>query len=386
MILHIVPDEKFIPFLQGLFEEASPDASMWRVFTDKSSLLFAIQDKKTEHINGGYFHSEKFKNDLQVVDCVIFHALMLTDLQKMAVLRRIPKQMPIVWRGWGFDYYGYLVEVSKLRLIMQETEALITKKKIFSWSSIKSLPRKIIGKMLKNTVRKAIDNKFVERINFFSCCVPDDYEALRQALPNFSARFIPLNYYSKEDVFLRGENLHDLSGKDILLGNSASSTNNHIEAMRVLSNLGMSGRKVIVPLSYGDLDYQKKLLKAGEELLGEAFFPLTEFVTIQEYNQIVSSCGNVMMNHVRQQAIGNISAALLRGGKVFLRQENPIYHYYTRLGVKLFPIGTDITLQHFDTELNQIDVDKNKELMTKLWSRNVGLKHVRKISKLGFAK
>jgi len=208
-------------------------------------------------------------------------------------------------------------------------------------------------------------------------------KALQRALPNFKAQFLPLNYYSTEDVLFREDSTQNLSGSDILLGNSATSTNNHVEAMQVLAKLGMEGRKVIVPLSYGDMRYQEKIIKIGEKILGKSFIPLINYMPLSEYDQAVSNCGNLIMNHIRQQAIGNISSALLRGGRVFLRPENPIYKFYTRMGVKLFPFSDNVTIADLDTPLNKDDELKNKEIMMAMWSRAQGIRNAKAISPLG---
>jgi hypothetical protein len=382
MILNLTPDDKFVPFLQGLFEEASPGESLWRVYTDKPVPAFAVQADNMEIINGEYFSSEKFKEDLQLADCVIIHSLFLSSLQKLSVLSRIPESMPIVWRGWGLDYYCFL-QANGLRLVLPETSSLIKRPGVLKRILVKPFPRKILGMIFAKTVGQVINKKLIARINYFSCCVPNDFEALQRALPNFKAQFLPLNYYSAEDVLLRGDNLQDLTGHNILLGNSATATNNHIEAMRVLGKLGMDGRKVVVPLSYGDMKYQENILQMGKKLLGESFLPLTNYMSLTEYNQTVSGCGNLIMNHIRQQAMGNISSALLRGGKVFLRPENPIYKHYTRMGVKIFPFSDDLTMADLDASLNKEDVLKNKEILMNIWSRAQGIRNVKAILLLG---
>jgi len=371
---------------------------MWRVIPYMPNQTFAVQADSMEFINGEYFSSEKFKTDLKVANCVVFHSLFLSSLQKLLVLSRIPKQVPIVWRGWGYDYYSIL-QANGLRLLLPETYSLTKSLGVSKRELVKQFPGKLLNAAAKKSARQFIskflngmisktsgqfvNNTFIARVNYFSCCVPDDFAALQKALPHFKAQFLPLNYYSTEDVFLRGDNLQDLTGDDILLGNSATPTNNHIEGMRALSKLGIYGRKVIVPLSYGDMKYQEKIIQAGYELLGDSFVPLTKYMPLSEYNQTISNCGNYIMNHIRQQAIGNISSALLRGGKVFLRPENPIYKYYTRMGVILFPFSDDTTIADLDRPLNKDDASKNKEIMMSMWSREQGLKNVKAILQLG---
>lgn len=44
------------------------------------------------------------------------------------------------------------------------------------------------------------------------------------------------------------------------------------------------------------------------------------------------------MNHLRQQAGGNISSMLYKGATIFLNRENPFYDFYYDQGVTLFTI------------------------------------------------
>lgn len=382
MILNIAPDDKFVPFLQGLFEEALPGENLWRVLTRKPTPEFAVLANDTEVIGGEYYGSDKFKNDLLVANCVIFHSLRLSNRQKLQVLARTPGNMPIIWRGWGFDYYGIL-QANGLRLLLPETQSLTKRNGILQRVFVKQFPGKLLNAFFSKIAGPFITNKLIARLDYFSCCVPGDFDALKRALPNFKARFLPLNYYSAEDVFLCGDELQDMAGGDILLGNSATPANNHVEAMRVLSELGMQGRKVIVPLSYGNMEYREKIVQMGKSLLGESFIPLTDYMPLPEYNRLVSGCGILIMNHIRQQAMGNISSALLRGGKIFLRPENPIYSHYTRMGVKLFPFSDDLTIADLDTPLNKEDSLRNKAIMAKIWSRSQGIENVKAISLLG---
>jgi hypothetical protein len=381
MLLHITPDDKFVPFLQGIFEEAVTEKNVWRVLTDKPKPTFALLASDTEVIDCNYFSADKFKEDLQAASVVIFHSLYLPWQSKRLLLSRIPNSMPIVWRGWGYDYYDILTDLG-LSLYLPETKLLVDKAKTVHTTSLLKLPRKLLRDIYYHMAERIINNRIISRVDYFSCCVPEDYESLKKVLPNFKAQFLPLNYYSVEDIFLRGENICDLTGHDILLGNSSTLTNNHIEAMRILSKLDMRGRKVVVPLSYGDMEYREEVIRVGYALLGESFVPLAGFMPLSEYNQVVSSCGNLVMNHIRQQAMGNIGAALIRGGKIFLRPENPIYRYYTRMGVKLFPFSDGLSITDLDAPLSKEDALNNKKILLNVWSRAQGVLQAKAIASL----
>jgi len=380
MILHIAPDDKFIPFLQSIFEEASPGKNLWRIRSAKPVPDFAVLNSNAQLIDDKYFFSVKFEDDLRDVNCVIFHSLFISGRQKFAVLRKINKQVKIIWRGWGYDYYP-LLEANGLKLLLPQTKQLCNKTQLNKLVASKVI-KKIVNVIVSFTVG-FINRKFYSRIDYFSSCVPNDFVSLKGVIRNFRAQFLPLNYYSIEDVFLRGDNVQNLTGPDILLGNSSTASNNHLEAIQFLSQLGMSGRKVVVPLSYGDESYRAEVLRLGNLLLGDSFVPLTKYMSLAEYNQVISGCGNLLMNHVRQQAMGNISAALLRGGKVFLRPENPIYKYFTEMGAVLFCFSDKLTVSDFDNEIDPEIAIRNKEVMTKIWSRSHAVRQAQEICVLG---
>lgn len=123
-------------------------------------------------------------------------------------------------------------------------------------------------------------------------------------------------------------------GPDIQLGNSATCTNNHQDAFEMLTRLDLGSRRVIVPLSYGDERYRQIVIRDGRRLLGDHFTPLESFMPLDQYLSSVSTCGHVIMNHCRQQALGGIIDALWRGARVYLN-DTPVYRTLLRLGFQI---------------------------------------------------
>lgn len=370
----MAPDDKFIPFLQSIFEEAVPNANQWRIRATDPGTVFSVKNHATQFVDTKYLHSTSFSSDVRNAKCLIFHSLGISQKDAIAVLRVIPSNLPIVWRGWGIDYYDYIAKAHNFELVMPETKEAMGWETAPPSTSFFGIAKRYAKGLVEDGLATATTGRLLKRINYFSCCVPDDYDSLKKSLPGFRATFLPLNYYSMEDVFLRGNNQNILSGRDILLGNSGNPTNNHLEAMRLLSRIGVEGRKVIVPLSYGGIPrYHEMVIRQGEKLLGKSFIPLTKFLTIQEYNTLISTCGNVMMNQLRQQGMGNISAALMRGAKVFLNRENPIYTYYSRMGVKIYSITEKLKSTDFDFDLDSSVSKRNREILSVIWTRKRGI-------------
>jgi hypothetical protein len=177
------------------------------------------------------------------------------------------------------------------------------------------------------------------RIDVFSAN-PADARLLREVLPSLRAAHHVIPSFTVEDIFATGTAA--MAGPDLLLGNSANPTNNHLEALELLRGRLPQGGRVLAPLSYGAAPrgYAQAVAEAGRAALGERFEPITGWLPIETYNARIARCGWVFMNHRRQQAVGNICAALYRGASVYLRRDNPLYGFFTDLGVALLAIET----------------------------------------------
>ena len=72
--------------------------------------------------------------------------------------------------------------------------------------------------------------------------------------------------------------------------------------------------------------------------------PLTDFIPYDDYIRILTSCNVVMMNHLRQQALGNICISGLLGAKLLLNRRNPLFGWLTEKGISVDDIDTaDLT-------------------------------------------
>jgi dTDP-N-acetylfucosamine:lipid II N-acetylfucosaminyltransferase len=136
--------------------------------------------------------------------------------------------------------------------------------------------------------------------------------------------------YYPVDLIIRDQTLK-AEGSNILLGNSASATNNHLEAFSLLHQLDLKDKKIIAPLSYGSKTYAKAIEQRGRDLFGSRFQPLKSFLPMAEYNRVIGSCGTIIMNHYRSQAVGNIVASLYIGCRVYLNNTDA-YKYFRSIG------------------------------------------------------
>lgn len=123
----------------------------------------------------------------------------------------------------------------------------------------------------------------------------------------------------------------------ILIGNSASTTNNHFEIFKRLDLTGHSGNiKIYCPLSYGCKEYAAEVMQAGSEMFGDSFIGMTEFMSYYEYMRFLDGVDIAIFDHERQQAFGNIIQLVGRGKKVFLNKKSSLYHFFDGIDVVLY--------------------------------------------------
>ncbi|NKE68736.1 hypothetical protein RAMLITH_23215 [Ramlibacter sp. RBP-2] len=126
---------------------------------------------------------------------------------------------------------------------------------------------------------------------------------------------------------------------NILVGNSADPTNEHLEVLRKLAAHRDADIKVFAPLSYGDLEYGRAIAQEGRRLLGEKFVALTDFMRPDDYLGLLREMDVAVFNHRRQQGMGNIITLLGLGKKVFLRSDISTWEFLQGLQLAVFDVA-----------------------------------------------
>jgi len=276
------------------------------------------------------------------------------------VILSAPENVTVVWMAWGGDFYHLLPAYSE-DMYLPDTRAIVSELRSKGNNKAVSLPA-LIKKWIRTAVFRNWEQRAIARVDLASM-LEDEHRALGKAFQGFRAEHFHFNwYYSAENIFSKGGST--IVGPDILVGNSATPTGNHVEVFDLLESSDLEGRKIIVPLSYGDDAYADEITRIGEKRFGERFVPLRTYLPIDEYNDIIASCGTVFMNHIRQQAFGNICTALFKGAKVFLRAQNPIFSFLKDKGAILYEMPkTPAAGCDWFEPLGPGDVETNREIL-----------------------
>ena len=123
---------------------------------------------------------------------------------------------------------------------------------------------------------------------------------------------------------------------NIQVGNSADPSNNHLDIFKKLEKYKNKEIKIIVPLSYGNKKYAKKIIQKGKEIFGNKFVPIVDYVDSNTYTDLLSKIDIAIFNHNRQQAMGNIITLLGLGKKVYIKKDISPWKLFSEISVKVF--------------------------------------------------
>lgn len=221
---------------------------------------------------------------------------------------------------------------------------------------------------LQEGMRKRIFLRFTSAITV----IKKDYQLFRDKYAPDAGHFkafvpIPGNLTSLEFRPTLPGNKGKIS---ILLGNSSNPSNHHLEILNLLTTLPCANEiELICPLSYGDELHAGRVEEKGIETFGTRFRALREFLAPDQYNELLYSVDLAIMNHDRQQALGNIFMLLFIGKNVFLRGDNPAVDFLLDEGIRVKSIDQLASgSTRADFVLPTEEAEQNHRIMKKLLS------------------
>ena len=358
-IVHIGPDSPHLRFAANTFESVAPGANEYLVVGTAGALRYPVSHGVVTVVSPSPLGvlsilARRPKGDLIVAHSMTAHAT--------AAFARAGRRTATVWSGWGYDFYGPETEGS---LLGPKTRALVDE--LARSRSVAHRPlwrRSLTGAW--NGFARTLKRRAAARTDYLSVPVPGEEAVFRSQFPQFRGQTSQLSYFSLEESFAT-HGADRPSGTGILLGNSATPTNNHLEALDLLAGRELGGRRIVVPLSYGDPAYRDAIVERGTQLFGTDFVPLIERMPLDKYNALVAGCDVVIMNHRRQQALGNIGTALNAGATVYLDEANPVYPFFRRSGASVRSTSELATASSLAHPLTDDQLAANRSFLKSFW-------------------
>uniref|UniRef100_UPI003A93BF17 TDP-N-acetylfucosamine:lipid II N-acetylfucosaminyltransferase n=1 Tax=Amphritea sp. TaxID=1872502 RepID=UPI003A93BF17 len=156
---------------------------------------------------------------------------------------------------------------------------------------------------VKDKVIERLRKFVIKRIGHLITYIPGDVELARKwygARGEYHECLMYLSNVVNLQVLQDAERAHEEhSGLNILVGNSADPSNNHLESLENLLPCRDHDIRVYVPLSYGDQAHANKVIKQGKAWFGDKFFPLASLMPFDQYLNFLNSIDIAIFNHKR---------------------------------------------------------------------------------------
>lgn len=376
MNLHITYDNVFMDYVIRFARELGVSQDRFLVYLyynqEKPALVKSAGIEYARFMDPGFFD---LVGDWKQYRNVYIHWLCHEAID---IVNRIPPGINVIWCFWGGDG---LEQPSLLKWVYQPKSYRYYMQHLartpLDWRHFGSFKRRF-REIRREKLARDKHLRAMRRVDYFAHYLPEDFKKVRKAA-GLRAQYIDFHYASVEDL-LEGAASSDpaLERPDILLGNSDTITNNHFEAIDALSGLDLSGRRVLCPLSYEKGAYARDVAFYGTERLGKAFRPLLDFLPRTEYNRLLTGVGYAVMNHNRSQALGNITALLNAGTKVFMSRDSTLYRFLSGSG---FSISTTEDLKQGScfSPLSEEQTSKNRSLLLKHFGREAQKEKIRRL-------
>jgi hypothetical protein len=254
-ILHLAKDDKFINSANWQFEKIFPNQNEFRIYVEEKDKPLKYVEKKeniTIYKDSEYTH---LISDLDDFDLVVLLGL---DRVQSTVVLNAESNVQFLWLFFGAEIY------SNSKAPNSPILGRMSKKLAFGEiviDNIKEFVKPLIFFLKGSTPTNVKILKAANRINYFGVLYQEEYDLLMSRnILNLGAKLVRFTYYPIEFIFKDVEHLK-ISSNSILVGNSASISNNHLEAFELVKLFNLTNRKIVVPLSYGDSNYAKKIIK-----------------------------------------------------------------------------------------------------------------------------
>lgn len=343
--IHIIPDNKFTEDFVENAEKLQPNRNLYLSVARGESPRFPSDEVV-------YFEDyEKIKTNSEIEKARRIYIHGLWDW-RTKVLEGISSQQSITWVMYGYDVYKRLpferlYEKRTLPVHYWEKDEM----ELADWARLAGICRPQISKYINQ-------RRLLSKFDSAAFWLPSDLRKIVRFY-RLDIDFIEFCYstVSVESVKY-DEQVNEINR--VLLGNSADSTNNHIDALEKVKKSNYKG-DIFCPLSYaGSEGYIEKVIKHGKKMFGSEFHPILEYLDKKEYYKLLDKMDAAVFYHRRQQAGNNVRYFLSRGKPVFLNPKSPLITYFRKLNIQIVQ-----KMKYFGNivDIKQKDVQESVKVM-----------------------
>ena len=331
--VHIIHNDKFIqPFIDFVAKNFNRNDHLYVFAFDDNVVKYPIPKADNvidinNHFNGKkniFKLSSALTSLIEDAEKVILHGLFSDDLINYLYLHQRFLEK-CYWVMWGGDLYGHINPVK-------------------TW---------------KNTFRIHRRRRVIQEMGGLITYIKGDYDL---ACKHYGVRGKHYESFMYTSNLYKDYNIKPKEHKtiNILVGNSADPSNNHLEVFEKLLQYKDEDIKIIVPLSYSSQENAKKVIVKGREMFGDKFEPLTEYMPFEEYLKLLGKIDMAVFAHNRQQAMGNIITLLGLGKKVYIKNDITPWETFEDTGIKVFDVAS-VTIDLLEEDIKRENQKRVKE-------------------------
>ena len=280
-------------------------------------------------------------------------------------IKSAPIDVHVCWEVYGADLYNQFLEPNGFKLYYTNP-VRYDKYRVFRryLPCLFKLALEVKGYEYQFNFQINRQFKYIShRINSIQHCCYYDAALIEQYASRKIHSYEVFNY-SLSEVLGKLIDTPFFDGDTIMVGNSASYSNNHLYVLNLLKRMDLKDElKFTLVLSYGgSKQYVSEVENAYNSSFPQNVEVLINYLPLQVYNQIFLKVRSMVMSAWRQESIGTIIMGLYLGIKVFMSERSPLYKWFVDCGFNIFAIET-AKGEDLDTPLSTKDKQRNRELV-----------------------
>ena len=361
-ILHLIIDHQVIERMLGKYERLFPGCNDVIVFSNDNVIKHLNRYAKCPKITRKDVKSQGNSFDYLKYQFIVAHYL---TLEMVSFISFAPSNIHVSWEIYGHDLYNQFLEPMGYQVqAVNKNKYLSLKAQILNRLGLLKIAAFVLygDRTQFDFIKKRYFKLIANRLDSVQVGCDCDADLLEKYSGLKKPRFKTFNY-SLEDVLgaLYRASFNDDSNI-IMIGNSASLSNNHLYVLDYIKNYQLNGDRIIMPLSYGGLPkYKKEVMDKYELFFKGKVSPILDYLPLHEYNKLFTDVKTMVMASWRQESLGTIIMGLYLGIKIYMSNRSPLYSSLKKEGFLIFSIE-DTCEEQF---LNAL---KNEE---KLFNRNI---------------
>lgn len=374
-ILHLIIDHQVIERALSLYEQTFPYCNEVLIFGNNNQYKHLTIHADCELVTSHNYEYIAGKVDFSEIKYVVVHYL---TFEMIDFIRCIPQNISVCWEIYGYDLYNQFLESLGMELYYTSPN------KYGSYPYLRLYFPSLFAYLLelkgckhrkKSSIKKEFDY-IVNRIDCAAACCKGDFQLLNSYAGKDIPGFLFCNYSLKETLGDLWGNPFS-TGKRVLVGNSASYSNNHLYVLSYLDKYYKENDlALLMSLSYGgSIKYRDEVIGKFKEKYNNIQF-LLDYMPLHEYNRIFLDLNAMILSAWRQESIGTIMMGLYLGIKIYMSEKSPLYQSFIDWGFKVFTVeGKD--LLHIQDPLSIEHRIHNRELLLNVFDEKMIVKNLK---------